>query len=401
MAQAKYYVMLLLVTLIWGATPANGKLVVDALSPLLITGLRFLCIAVILFAWLFITGQKKAFHPDKRTMLILMVMGFLGVLVHNGLLFTGLKYTTATNTALIESIGPTVTTVLAFLFIGERLNKSGWLGILISCLGAVCIVTRGSLEVLLSLSFNIGDLIIIACEAAWSAYVIVSWFIQGRASTVEMTAWMGLWGAIMCFVVGLFTGGLTVGHIDLKAVFGFTYLTLASGVFAFVGWNWACAGVGASKAGSFIYIVPLTGAIIGTVLLGEHLALGQAIGALLIIGGVIVTVRAKVRIKTQTEQTKVQNPLEQYPELTEHYNKVRAKLSSEQNLLKEHADNLIKKEESVKEIEGEVVVHEKPHLQLNLGEGFVKKAPSDKSKRLRALILKRQGLNSRVHKKRS
>lgn len=329
MAQAKYYVVLLMVTMIWGATPASGKLLVDAMSPLLITGLRFICIAALLFGWLFLTGNKKAFHPEKRLLLIMIAMGFMGVLVHNGLLFTGLHYTTATNTALIESIGPTATTVLAFLFIGERLNKSGWLGIFISCAGAVCIVTRGSLNVLLSLSFNIGDLIIIACEVAWSAYVIIGWFTHGKVPTVELTAWMGLAGAIMCFAVGGVTGTLEVGDIDAKAMGGFAYLTLASGVFAFVGWNWAANAVGASKAGSFVYIVPLMGAIIGTTVLGEPLALGQAIGALLIIGGVIITVRAKVRIKSEEKQSAPENPLEKYPELSEHYAKEKDRLSKQ------------------------------------------------------------------------
>ncbi len=319
MAKAKYYIMLLLATIVWGATPANGKMLVEAMSPLLITSLRFLLIALILFAWLFLIGDKKAFRPDRRTLLIMAAMGFWGVLVHNGLLFTGLRYTTATNTALIESIGPTATTVLAFLFLGERLNKLGWFGIAISCLGAVCLVTGGSIEILLSLSFNKGDIIILVCEVAWSAYVIVSWFIKDRASTVQMTAWMSLSGSLMCFAFGLASDGLSVGNFDYKAAAGFTYLTLASGIFAFTAWNWGCGGVGASKAGSFVYIVPLTGAIIGTVFLGESLGAGQAAGAVLIIGGVVITMRAKVKVREAADDIASGNPLRKYPELVEAY----------------------------------------------------------------------------------
>ena len=49
MSQAKYYLLLLLVCLIWGATPASGKFTVEAFSPLMITGSRFACIALVLF----------------------------------------------------------------------------------------------------------------------------------------------------------------------------------------------------------------------------------------------------------------------------------------------------------------------------------------------------------------
>ena len=129
MAQAKYYVMLIVVAMIWGATPACGKILSTSLSPLLITGVRFACISVVLFIWIFISGQQRDLKMDKRTLGLMAAMGFVGITIHNGLLFTGLHFTTATNAALIESIGPTVTTVLAFIF-AAGLNYLGCLAIL-------------------------------------------------------------------------------------------------------------------------------------------------------------------------------------------------------------------------------------------------------------------------------
>lgn len=330
MAQAKYYIVLLCVCLIWGATPACGKLLTDALSPLLLTSLRFLSIAAILFTWLFITKQKKLLRPNKQVLFILIAMGFMGITVHNGLLFTGLHYTTATNTALIESIGPTATTVFAFLFVGERLTKNGWIGIFISCLGALCIVTKGSMDVLLNLKFNVGDILILICELAWSSYVIIGWFIHGRMSTVGVTAWSGLFGAIFCLIVGFFTDSLHFyNYQNTSALVGFAYLTFASGLFAFIGWNWAANGVGASKAGAFIYLVPLTGAFIGVLFLGESIGFAQIFGGLLIISGVIVTVRSKVVNARLKEQEKNVDLLKKFPELTNDiHNKKKSKIES-------------------------------------------------------------------------
>lgn len=327
MAQAKYYLALVAVCLVWGATPACGKILSTSMSPLLITGLRFVLTAGILFSWLFITGQKKAFRPDKKFIPFLIFMGFMGITVHNGLLFTGLHYTTATNTALIESIGPTATTILAFLFVGERLSRRGWVGIFISCCGALCIVTKGSLDVLINMGFNIGDLLIVACEIAWSCYVILGWKAQkSRLSATALTAWNGLFGGLLCFIIGFATGTLEVWQVNAQAVYGFLYLLLASGVFAFVTWNFAVAKVGASKAGVFVYLVPLTGAIIGVTFLGEEILLSQIVGGLLIISGVVVTVRAKVQLKSE-EKKAPENLVERFPDLAEHY---RAKASGKE-----------------------------------------------------------------------
>ncbi len=301
MAQAKYYLLLLTVCLIWGATPASGKFTVEAFSPLMITGMRFALVSAVLFLWLLLLRDKKSLKPERGVLVVCFFMGFMGMLVHNGLLFLGLNYTTATNTALIESIGPTATTVLAFIFLGERLNRFGWLGIFISCVGAVCIVAKGSLEVILNLSFNIGDVIILFAEIAWSAYVVISWQIHGRLGTIAVTAWSGLFGSLQCFLVGLVTGSLHVYTVTPQALMGFSYLVIFSGLFAFVAWNYAVQYVGASKAGVFVYLVPLTGGIVGVVFLGEALHPAVVIGAILILSGVILTVRSKVQLQNQKQ----------------------------------------------------------------------------------------------------
>lgn len=301
MSKAKYYVMLALVCMVWGATPVTGKLLVDAFSPLLLTGIRFAVIVVILFMWLALTRQTRQLRLTKELFYLMAALGCLGVLLHNGLLFWGLHFTTATNTALIESLGPTITTILAFIFLGERLNRLGFMGIFISCAGALFIITRGDIGVLTGLDFNVGDLIILGCEAAWSAYIIVAWRVKNRLSTIGVTAWSGLFGALMCFAAGWATDSLWVGTVDGGAMASFIYIVFASGLFAFVAWNWSANAVGASKAGVFVYLVPLTGAFLGVFALGEELAPAQLVGALLIVGGVLVTVKSKVLLRNDRD----------------------------------------------------------------------------------------------------
>lgn len=294
-----HYLLLILVCFIWGGTPASGRTLVQQVSPMLITGARFLVAGIILFAWLYLIKDKKAFRPGIYNLKIMIIMAIMGICLHNTLLFKALSITTATNTALIESIGPTITTILAFFFIGERLSHKGWCGIIISCLGAVFIVAQGSLDTLLSLKFNYGDLLVVISESMWSAYVVVSWRLGRDISAVVLTAWTSIIGGLVCIIAGALSGGLYYQEIDSSSVISFLYLVFASGIFAFIAWNYAVTKVGATKAGAFVYLIPLAGAFIGITLLGEEVKLAQLLGGLVIILGMLITVRSKLTLKKE------------------------------------------------------------------------------------------------------
>ncbi len=297
MSKAKYYAVLVLTCVIWGATPACGKVLAMKVSPVFLTGMRFMCMALVLFALIVLMGKSRELKPARRDFFIMALMGMFGVFLHNSLLMTGVRYTTASNTAMIESIGPTVTCVLAFLIVGERLSLKGWFGIILSCLGALSIVSHGSLQIFLNMSFNRGDLIIVLCEAMWSCYTVTGWFLSARSSALTATAWSSLTGALMCFGLCFASGEYEVQDLVLIDYFAFAYLVLASGVIAFLGWNWAAVRVGVSKAGTFVYVVPFAGAVTGFLLLGEQLYISQFAGGLVVILGMIITSRSKLDMK--------------------------------------------------------------------------------------------------------
>ena len=94
---------------------------------------------------------------------------------------------------------------------------------------------------------------------AWSAYIILGWQTHGKVKAAPLNAISGAFGAAFCFIIGAASGGLEVYAWSSTALYGFLYLTLCSGLIAFMGWNWAVLKVGASKAGAFVYIVPLFG----------------------------------------------------------------------------------------------------------------------------------------------
>lgn len=295
MNKAKAYFVLALACVLWGGTPACGKVLVSKMPPLTLTGVRFLIMAAFIFLFLALTrrGRLEFFPHGVRAWVVIFLMGLTGVYLHNTVLMTGLNYTTASNTALIESIGPTVTSVLAFLVIGERLSPKGWLGIAISCAGAICIVVRGSLGALMSLDINKGDVIVLFAESMWSVYTVVSWYLPSKVGSLSATAWSGLFGAVMCLSTAAAAGEIKCENFGLDGLFSMAYMVFGSGIAAFVGWNWGVQRVGASKTGVFVYIVPVAGALMGYFFLGERLHPAQVAGGVIILMGMVLTMRSK------------------------------------------------------------------------------------------------------------
>lgn len=304
MNKGKYYLVLAFVCIIWGATPACGRILALKVSPVMLTGLRFLCMSAVLFAFLIVIGKKSELLPSRHDFAVMALMGLFGVFLHNSLLMTGVKYTTASNTALIESIGPTVTCVLAYFVVGERLSFKGWCGIALSCVGALSIISNGSLDILLNLSFNKGDLIVVISESMWSCYTVAGWFLSKKASVAAATAWSSLTGAIMCLGLGICEKEWINATLDSYDIAAFVYLVLCSGVIAFLGWNWAAVRVGVSKAGTFVYIVPFAGAVTGFLLLHEELFISQFIGGAVVVLGMVITTRSKL-VGTTTDAGKI------------------------------------------------------------------------------------------------
>lgn len=299
--QFRYYFILFIACVIWGLTPICGRVLKDCMSPMLITGARFYLVAIILFTLIVLIEGKKGLYLSRQDFLVLLLMGFVGIFLHNSLLFEALRMTPASNAALIESIGPSITSTLAFFFIGERLSKIGWSGIFISCFGAGYIVCKGSIDTLLHFQVNIGEIIVVICETMWSFYVVISWKLSKNVNALAVTAWTGLFGAIFCTIAGFAFNELQVYAITRTYIIAFLVLSLLTGVVAFVFWNYAITKVGASKGGTFVYLIPVFGAVFGVVLLGESFTIQEFIGALIVVIGMIISVKAKLSVRPNSK----------------------------------------------------------------------------------------------------
>lgn len=295
------YVILVVATLIWGGNFVIGRAITSSLPPVTLSFFRW-CTAFMIFfpfAWPFL---RKEWGLLKKQWPIVLFMAVTGIAGFNTLLYIALHYTTSINASLVNSSTPIIIFMLSFIFMGERLNAQQAAGAILSFLGLLFIISKGSLEVLLKFSFNVGDLIVIAAVICWSIYSILIKQFAGRLpaySTFTVSMVLGILILFPFFVREALTNEIVWSTGSILTIL---YTGIFASIVAFMSWNTAVERVGPNKAGIFLNLIPVFAALFAVLFIDETLAWYQAAGGVLVILGVFISTRLTKREKQSMKQ---------------------------------------------------------------------------------------------------
>ena len=168
----KPYVALLFMPLFFSSNLIFGRAAIATVDPWTLAFLRWVLAFLILlpFAGQGLIRHRKLFLREWKT---IIVLGILGMWICGALVYFALHYTTATNATLIYTSSPILILLMEWFFRGRRMGVRETIGVCFAFAGVVLIVVKGSLAVLLGLSFNLGDLIIAFCALSWAAYSVL------------------------------------------------------------------------------------------------------------------------------------------------------------------------------------------------------------------------------------
>ncbi|WP_439865284.1 DMT family transporter [Pseudomonas antarctica] len=280
------YVKLASVTMIWGATFVAGRYLAADVEPLLAATLRFVLASVALLVFMAI-ARIRLVRPSVAQLVQLAMLGFFGIFFYNLCFFYGLQYINASRASLIVALNPAVIGVASWVLFKERLGPAKLLGIAL-CLGGAGAVIVSRNPALLDGAANawIGDLLIFGCVVGWGAYSLFSRGLNRKLGALQTVTWSILLGTLMLAATTAFSGGLTVAAvqaIQLPQWLSLLYLGVVGSALAYILWYDGIRHIGATRAGVFIALNPLTAVICGAMLLGEQLTLPMLLG-----GGVIL-----------------------------------------------------------------------------------------------------------------
>ena len=180
-----------------------------------------------------------------------------------------------------------MTALVALIFLRERLLPIELLGILLSVAGALFLVSKGQIDVLLHISFNKGDLLFFTAQLGWAVYSLTGFRVMRHLPPLRTTAWAGLFRWIG------WPSMRNVPRAELTRPNSASYIVWIGGVCAMIFWNMGVKVVGAGQAAIFLNIMPLVGVVLGVTLLGEDFAFREAFGAVGILGGVYILTHSR------------------------------------------------------------------------------------------------------------
>ena len=208
---ARPYVLLAFSPLCWAGNMVVGRAVRGEIPPLSLNWWRWVIAAAILLAltWPVLWRQRALI---RRHWKLVVLLAITGMTAFHSAIYIGLTRTTAINSALIVGMGPALIVPLARLILGERITPLQALGVAVSTAGAVTIIMRGELAVLLGLEFNTGDLWIVLASALWATYSVLLRKKSAGLDVMALTTAVVIAGALMTTPLYLWeiARGLTV-----------------------------------------------------------------------------------------------------------------------------------------------------------------------------------------------
>ncbi len=235
---------------------------------------------------------KRNWTVVRANWFTLALLGSLGATLFNTMIYVGLQYTAATNGVLFNSVTPVLIILMSWLAFREPLGARQTMGVVLSLAGVTVIVARGEPQMLAALKFNRGDLWLVSAMFLWALYTIVLRRRPPGLSAVGFLAAMLLLGMSVLlpfYLWELFTrGGFT---LSVPTVAALAYYATLPSIVAYLFWNRGVAQLGPNKAGLFVHLMPVFGALLSVIFLGERLHAYHFAGAAMIFGGIWFTTR--------------------------------------------------------------------------------------------------------------
>ena len=266
--------------LMWSSAFTSARIIVSAAPPLTALGLRFLISGLLGITIALILGQS--WRLTRAQWRATIIFGICQNALYLGLNFVAMQTIEASLAAIIASAMPLIVGLFSWIFLKERLGKVGIMG-LFAGLGGVVIIMGARLQGGMDL-YGVG-----LCLIAVFALAFATLAVRGAASGGNFLMVVGLQmmvGAVLTGSIGLATEPLVIDW-STRLVLAFLYTTLVPGLAATLVWFLLVERIGATRAATFHFLNPFFGVAIASVLLNEALRLGDLIGVLVIMGGML------------------------------------------------------------------------------------------------------------------
>jgi len=213
-----------------------------------------------------------------------LALGALGQGLYQLLLNTGERTVDASTAALLISCAPILASVMAVVFLGERMGAAGWVGTAIAFLGAIIIAVAAGVR----LELGSDVLLVITATTLWAGYQVLQKVVAPRHTPLELAGWP-VWIAFAA-LLPFFAAGLpdAIRSAPAPALWAVVWLGAFATVAGFLAWSYAIKRLPVVVSSNALFGVPVAAFLIALVFLGEVPAPLTFVGGAVVVGGVVL-----------------------------------------------------------------------------------------------------------------
>jgi len=304
----RYHLAMVLHTLLIGPSYTLVHWGAAEFQPTALLFFRMLFTAAIFAVLFWARGGFRGAIPTRRQWRNLLLLAFVGAALNQLLFVMGMKYSTATNGALLYATTPLIVLLGASqLTKTEALTAGKLTGVLLALAGVVLVFTALGRE--LRFDTILGNLILLGAVTCWAGYVLYGKTVLAPFEPLQAAAIIMVLAFLLYAPFGATQlPAVEYGALSWKAWAGLGSLVLINSTANYLLVTYSLGGLQSSQVAIYMNLQPITAALFSVVIMGEEeLSLLFVAGGLVTIAGLYLLNRARLRMARQlaAEQTEV------------------------------------------------------------------------------------------------
>tara|TARA_Y100001970_G_scaffold183725_1_gene223460 strand:+ start:741 stop:1640 length:900 start_codon:yes stop_codon:yes gene_type:complete len=289
------YTLLILTTIFWSGNFIVGKAAsMYDIPPFSLNFYRWFFAGLILLPFTIkeIISKKKYILANIGFFIIL---GITSITIFNSIVYYSLYYTQVISGVLMISTIPVWIIFISSILNVEKTNMFQIIGVALSLTGVIFIITKADINLIKSLDFNKGDLTMAVAMFSWALYSALLRKKKYEISQITLLEVVIISGLI--FLIPIYFIEMNMGYLiklEKPFILTLTYVVIFPGLAAFFFWIKGISIIGANRAGVFLHLMPIFGAIMAIIIFDEKFMFYHFLGAMFIILGITLSNKKKI-----------------------------------------------------------------------------------------------------------
>ena len=284
------YLLLIFTTIFWSGNFIVGKAAsLYQIPPFSLNFYRWFFAGLILFPFTFKELINKKNYIFKNIGFFI-ILGISSITIFNSIVYYSLYYTQVISGVLMISTIPVWIIFIASILNIEKTNAFQIIGVGLSLIGVIFIITKADLNLIKNLDFNKGDLSMVVAMFAWAVYSALLKKKKYEISQLALLQVVIILGLI--FLIPIYFIEMNLGHLivlELPFYLTLSYVVIFPGLLAFFFWIKGISIIGANRAGVFLHLMPIFGAIMAMIIFDEKFMYYHLLGAIFILAGITLS----------------------------------------------------------------------------------------------------------------